>query len=298
MYVNTPLIRQPVETGEMWLKMECDQPTGSFKLRGMSRLVQQAKAAGADTIVSSSGGNAGLAVAYAAGKLALKCHVVVPETVPQLTLERLTALGAKVRQEGVDWSESDQVARHLCDQLGGTYAHPFDHPEIWTGHSSLVDECVASGLEPDAVVLAVGGGGLMCGVLEGMARAGWVDVPVFAVETYGAASLKAAMDAGGPVALESINTIALTMGAHQVADRAWQWTQEHLIHSRLVSDAQAVAGCRRFADEHRRLVEPACGAVVSAVYDGLIEAHKPLVIACGGAGISLSMLEQWYSASP
>ncbi|MFK7956429.1 MAG: pyridoxal-phosphate dependent enzyme [Lysobacterales bacterium] len=297
MYVNTPLLCQPTTTGEVWLKMECDQPTGSFKIRGMSRLVQEAKDAGAAAIVGSSGGNAGLAVAYAAKKLALKCHVVVPQTTPELTLERLKSLGAQVRRSGIDWSESDRVARQLCNELGGVYAHPFDHPEIWAGHSSVIDECAASGLMPDAVVLAVGGGGLLCGVLTGMARAGWTGVPVFAVETHGAASLKAAMDAGGPVALDAIDTIAITMGARQVADRAWQWTQEHPVHSVLVSDAQALAGCRRFADDQRRLVEPACGAVVSAVYDGLIDARTPLVIACGGAGVTLEMLEQWRSVA-
>lgn len=296
MHFNTPLLRQTIDGRSVWLKLECDQPTGSFKIRGMSRLCRHARETGASAVVSSSGGNAGLAVAYAAARLELECHVIVPETTPGLTVHRLELLGARVRQQGADWNGADKVARELCAEINGFYAHPFDHPEIWAGHASVIEECAAAGARPDAVVLAVGGGGLMSGVLTGMHNAGWNNVPMIAVETHGTASLRAAMDADRPVALDAIRSIAITLGARLVADRAFEWTRQHSVHSVLVSDAQALAGCLRFAEDHRRLVEPACGAPLSVVYEGLVDASEPLVIVCGGAGVTLEMLESWSKA--
>jgi L-serine/L-threonine ammonia-lyase len=93
-------------------------------------------------------------------------------------------------------------------------------------------------------------------------------------------------------------SIATSLGARQVADEAFAWTRRHELHSWLVSDAAAVAACRRFADDHRILVEPACGAALAAVYDGaepLARAQRVLVIVCGGAGVSLARLEEWQA---
>src|SRR6185437_12144230 len=102
---------------------------------------------------------------------------------------------------------------------------PFDHPLLWEGHASLVDEMLEAGPAPDAVVVAVGGGGLLCGVAEGLARHGLNMVPIVAVETQGAASFAAAMDAGRPVALDRIDTIASSLGARQVCGEAFQWSR-------------------------------------------------------------------------
>src|SRR6185437_7756118 len=133
---------------------------------------------------------------------------------------------------------------------------PFDHPLLWEGHASLVDEMLEAGPAPDAVVVAVGGGGLLCGVAEGLARHGLNMVPIVAVETQGAASFAAAMDAGRPVALDRIDTIASSLGARQVCGEAFQWSRRRPVVSAVVSDADAVRACARFADGHLALVEP------------------------------------------
>jgi len=296
-YRNTPLIEFEPRHGESacrtWLKMECWQPTGSFKIRGMSRLAERAAANGAERLVCSSGGNAGLAVAWAGRALGLAVTVVVPDTTGEAVRERLTALDAELRVHGAVWNEADALARDLSEDEGAVYMPPFDHPLIWSGHSTMIDECVEAGLRPGGVVVAVGGGGLLCGVLEGLRRAGWNDVPVHAVETEGAASLHAAMENGGPVDIGAIRSLAKTLGALEVCERAWEWTREHDVRSVLVSDADAVRACRSFADDHRALVEPACGAALSVVYDGRIEAGDLLVVVCGGSGVSLADLDGW-----
>ena len=122
------------------------------------------------------------------------------------------------------------------------------------------------------------------------------DVPVLAVETHGAASLHAAMQAGQPTALEAVTSIATSLGARQVCNRAFELSQSGKVHSVLVSDKQAVAACTRFLDDHRLLVEPACGAALAVAYDlpdALAAFEKILIIVCGGATASTDNLRQW-----
>jgi L-serine/L-threonine ammonia-lyase len=183
----------------------------------------------------------------------------------------------------------------LCSEPGAVYVPPFDHPDIWDGNATLIDEAVTqAGF--DVVVCAVGGGGLMCGVLQGLHRNRLAHVPVIAVETAGAASFRAAVQAGKLVTLEGIDTVATSLGAQRVAREAFDWTQRHDIRSVTVTDRQAVSACLRFADDMRTLVEPACGAALAAGYDNLPELaqfQRPLIVVCGGIGVDLAKLESW-----
>ncbi len=276
--------------------MECLQPTGSFKIRGIGLLCQELKATGCTRFVSSSGGNAGYAVAYAGRELSLPVLVVVPSTTPESTRNQLKMMGAEVRVVGEAWDDADVAARELACARDVAYIPPFDHPTLWRGHSSLVDEVAESHGKPDLVVVTVGGGGLLCGVLEGMHRNNWSDVPLIAVETLGAESLHAAIAAGEAVELAAITSIAKCLGARRVADAAFEWTRKHPVESVVVSDAAAVRGCVEFANRHRLLVEPACGAGLSLIYDGadcLSQAQRILVVVCGGISVDLDQLNGW-----
>jgi L-serine/L-threonine ammonia-lyase len=281
---------------ETFVKMDGYQPAGSFKIRGVGLLCQRLQAEGARAFVSSSGGNAGLAAAYAGQALGVPVAVVVPSTTPDFMRERIAALGAQVIVEGDVWDVADQLARAMVARGEGAYVPPFDHPLLWEGHSTLVDEIVAQGPVPDAVVVAVGGGGLLCGVAEGLTRHGLGHVAIVAVETQGAASFARAVEAGEPVTLERIDTIASSLGARRVADAAFAWSQRRPIVPVVVSDADAIRACRRFADDHLALVEPACGAALSLAYDdhaALAPYTRVAVIACGGVVVSLEKLAAW-----
>jgi L-serine/L-threonine ammonia-lyase len=281
---------------EIFVKMDAYQPTGSFKIRGIGLLCQRLQADGAKAFVCSSGGNAGYAAAYAGQALGVPVTVVVPSTTPAFMRERIEALGAKVIVEGDVWDAADQLARAIVARGEAAYVPPFDHPLLWEGHASLVDEIVEAGPAPDAIVVAVGGGGLLCGVAEGLARRGLDDVTIVAVETEGAASFARALEAGHPVSLDRIETIASSLGARRVADAAFAWSQRRAIVPIVVSDADAVRACKRFADDHLALVEPACGAALSLAYDDH-EALRPFgrvaMIACGGVVVSLEKLAAW-----
>jgi L-serine/L-threonine ammonia-lyase len=299
LHLNTPLLPAPPQLfggRAAWLKMDALQPSGSFKLRGVGHLVQQRVAEGAKAVVCASGGNAGLAAALAARACGVPATVVVPQTTLPAVREAIVARGAQVHVHGSVWDEAHEHALALAAQLGAVYVHPFDDPLLWQGHASLVDEVVAAGAPFDAVVTSVGGGGLLAGIVEGLRRNGLAQVPVVAVETEGAASLAAALAAGKPVSLPAITSIATSLGARRVMQRAVDVAREHEVISVVVSDAQAVQGCMRLADALRVLVEPACGAAIAAV-DAQPEVFSrfraPLIEVCDGTGVTLAQLASW-----
>ena len=305
LHVETPLVHSsPMsssrESGaEVWLKLESAQPVGSFKIRGIGAACQASVADGAGRLVSSSGGNAGYAVAFAGRRLGVPVEVFVPETTPVWMRDVIRAEGAIVTEHGESWDDAHERASESADDPGTAYIHPFDDPRIWRGHASLIREVASILEEPDALVVSVGGGGLMIGVLEGMHEVGWRSTPVIAVETEGASSFAQSVTAGELVTLASIDSIATTLGARTVAAEALAWTHRHEVRNCVVTDKAAVDACTRFADDHRILVEPACGASLAAVYDGdttLAGARRILVIVCGGAGANLSQLRHWQSS--
>lgn len=300
LYIETPLIYSEklsmLLNSRVYLKIEALQPSCSFKNRGIGYFCEQKIKEGAKQFISSSGGNAGLAASFAARKLGIPILVVLPLSTPQMMVDKIKAEGASIIQKGADWQEADQYARELCSEQKACYVPPFDDPAIWTGNATVIHEAAKTGLKPDAVVLSVGGGGLFCGVVQGMHDVGWNEVPVYAVETVGAASFAAAITAGRVVAIESIETIAKSLGARAVCQQALEWTKSHLVFSKVVSDSSAVKACLRFSEDHQLFVEPACGASLSLCYDqdpDLMNDKTILVIVCGGAAVTPKMIHDW-----
>ncbi len=299
LHIETPLIDSAPMGGRdgqrVWLKMEALQPPGSFKLRGVGHACEEYVRRGAKRFISSSGGNAGIAAAYAGLRLSVPVVVVVPETTSERAKDLIRRERAEVIVHGASWKEANAMALSMM-KSDDAFIHPFDDPLIWAGHASMIDEVARSGLAPDAVLLSVGGGGLMCGVVEGLRRNNWGHVPVIAVETVGADSLSQSMSANALVELPAITSIATSLGARRVAEQAFAWTIEHPVRSVVVTDAAAVNGCMRFMDDHRIVVEPACGAALSLIYDGapeLVGYKNVLVIVCGGVTASVMQLQQW-----
>lgn len=299
LHIETPLIESrplsAIAGRSVWLKLDALQPSGSFKMRGVGHACETYRAQGARRFVSSSGGNAGLAAAYAGRRLGVTVTVIVPETTSERARELLCLEDAEVIVHGASWQEANALAQSMIGTTDA-FIHPFDDPLVWQGHATLVDEVFRSGLKPDAIVLSVGGGGLLSGVAEGLHRNGWSDIPVFAVETEGAASFHAAMNAGHPVELERITSVATSLGAKRVCEKAMQWAVQHPIHSVVVSDRSALSACERFLADHRVLVEPACGASLALAYEAapeLAEFSTVLVVVCGGATSSIDQIREW-----
>lgn len=299
MFIETPLLESRALSERLgksiWLKMEAMQPTGSFKARGISHACAVYKERGAERFVSSSGGNAGLAVAYAGRKLGVPVLVVVPETTSERAKHLIGMESAEVVVHGKSWDEANRFALASCTSADA-FLHPFDDPLLWEGHATMIDEVARAGLTPDAVVLSVGGGGLLCGAVEGLRRNGWEDVPLIAVETEGADSYARSLAAGECVELQAITSIATSLGARRVCAESLLLAQRRPITSVVVSDRQAVAGCIEVLNEHRVVVEPACGASVAALGSGvepLRAARNILLIVCGGIGTNVDQLKRW-----
>lgn len=297
LHIPTPLVRSTwlsdLRGTDVHLKMEALQPAGSFKQRGMGAMVEEAVAAGAKRILTSSGGNAGLAVAVCCRAVGVPCLVVVPSRTSALMRDRIAAEGAEVRVHGEVWDDAHAHAQELA-QEGGFLVHPFDHPAVWRGNATLVHELAEQLAEPPGtVVCSVGGGGLLAGVLEGLEDVGW-SPNVLAVETHGTRSMAASLEAGERVTLSSIDSIALTLGAKTVAAGAFERAVRQGVRSHEVSDAASVEGIEQLLHAHRVLVEPACGAAIAAVLEPSVELVGPVVvIVCGGASATPEALEAW-----
>jgi len=299
LHIETPLLNSRAlslhSERAIWLKLEALQPPGSFKIRGIGLACEEYARRGASRFISSSGGNAGIAVAYAGRQLGIPVIVVVPETTSERAKALIAQEGAEVIVHGAAWQEANALAQSMLTPQDA-FLHPFDDPLLWQGHAGMIDEVARAGLKPDAVVLSVGGGGLLAGVAEGLQRNGWDDVALVAVETEGAASLAAAVAAREHVALPAVSSIATSLAARQVCAQAYAISQTRRLHSVVVSDRAAVDACQRFITDQRLVVEPACGAALAAVYGKAPELApycNVLVIVCGGVTATTQQLDHW-----
>jgi L-serine/L-threonine ammonia-lyase len=314
LFCRSPLIfSQPLSAlvgKPVYLKLDALQASGSFKDRGMAHLCATFQKQGTTEVISSSGGNAGLAVATVGGRLGLGVSVIVPETTKPLVVAKLESLGASVTIHGKNWNAADTLAREKVAAKppgAAEYVSPYDNPLLWTGHSTLIDEVDDQlsllGLTPGAIVVSVGGGGLLCGVLEGCSRRK-LSTKIITSETDGASCFKQSWDSkdGQPVTLDGIDSIATSLGATSCTPVALDRARSHEggVAAASCTDEEAIDACVRFAKDHRMLVEPACGAALAVAYskrlreECLGDVEGPIVLeVCGGSGVDNDLLHGW-----
>ena len=299
-YHVTPTLSSPSLTAilgkQVFFKMECYQPSGSFKLRGMDHLCQHHIAQGKQHFLASSGGNAGYSLAYAGKQRGVSVKVVVPETTGSAMIQRIRQLNAEVEIHGAVWDEAHEHALAQAKALDAVYVSPFDDPLLWQGHATMIEECAQQMPKPDALVVSVGGGGLLLGVFEGLRRVGWEDIQIITTETHGAASFKESHTQNALVTLDGINSVASSLGAKCVAEAALEQSTAFDVTPFSMPDGDAVHAARQFLDDHLALVEPACGAALSVPYmhpEVLAPFQTVLVIACGGVSTTLQQYQKW-----
>jgi threonine dehydratase len=260
------------------LKLEHLQLGGSFKARGaFNKILTSEETAG--PVVTASGGNHGLGVAHAAHARGLPSVIFLPENAPASTEKRLIALGATVHRHGKTWD--DAWARAV--EQPGLKVHPFEDHAVIAGQGTIGLEILEQVPEVDAVIVAIGGGGLVCGVgaaLHG-ARPG---VRVIGVEPTGATSMRDSLAAGRVITLDSVKTIAGTLAPRAIGPNTLQLAQAHVSEMVLVSDDEMRAAMRRLWSELRILVEPAGAAAFAALESGRAQldgARSIVVLVCG-----------------
>jgi len=295
MNTKTPCIKSnklsELNNCNVWLKMESSQPTGSFKQRSIGNACLQYAKNGAKKFISSSGGNAGISVAYMGNKLSIPVTVFVPETTSSQAINLMQQENAEVIVHGKSWVEANDLALTYVNSEA-VYIHPFDDQYLWDGVAHIIDEVISDGVRPDAVILSVGGGSLLSGVSQGLIK-NLLNIPIYAVETEGTASLNTSIKTGQHAKLDEVTGIATTLAAKQVCENAFKVSQVEQVISLTVSDKEALAACFNFLDDHRTLVEPACGATLSTLYNKKLSfspTDNILVIVCGGATVTLEQL--------
>jgi threonine dehydratase len=280
---RTPVVAESVG-GRHWLKLEYLQLTGSFKARGAYNHLLAAGEAGRLPevgVVAASGGNAGLAFGYAAGQLGVPAEVFVPRTTPAMKLARLHATGATVVQHGTEYQEAYQAARHREAETGALFCHPYDQPAVVAGQGTLGLELVDQlGDQFDTVLVGVGGGGLMAGLAIALAGT----ATVVGVEPFAAATLAAALAAGGPVDVPVGGVAADSLGARRIGEIAYRAATGHQVGTRLVTDEAIMAARRLLWERWRIAVEPGGAAALAALAGG---GYRPepdervVVVLCG-----------------
>lgn len=231
--LRTPVVQ--VQPG-LWLKLEQLQHTGTFKDRGAFNRQLAARERGeldpSRGVVAASGGNAGLAHAYAATELGIPATVFVPETAPAVKVRKLRALGADVRSVGSEYARAYEAAVGFAQERGAVFCHAYDQLEVAAGAGTLAREIAEDVPDIDTVVVAVGGGGLFSGVaaaLEGSAR-------VVAVEPENAPTLHAALAAGEPVDVPVSGVAADSLGARRIGALGFDLARRTRPLSLLVDD--------------------------------------------------------------
>jgi L-serine/L-threonine ammonia-lyase len=293
LHIVTPTIESiplgKITGKRVYLKLECVQPTGSFKIRGIGKLCEELFARGRKVFVCPSSGNAGYSMAWAARELGAKAVVVGPESTPVEAREAIVSLGAEMLIHGKQWDESNQKAIEMAKQDPDVeYLSSYDDPLIWEGHSTMIDEMYTQCAKPDVILLSIGGGGMMSGVIEGLDRAGWSDVPVIGCGTYGANAFAASMEAEKLVRLPKVDTLVGCISAAEITPRVMELSKTHRLIPYLTSDLSCVEASERFLDDHRLLVDISCGLTLSALYQNspLIAGFDRIaVIVCGGVVI-------------
>lgn len=252
------------------LKLDCLQPTGSFKVRGAMNALQSLPAEQvARGLVTASGGNHGLAVAYAARMAGTRAVVYLPTSAPAAKAEKLKAWGAEVVVEGAVFDEAAVAATARAAAEGMTFLHPFAPPAVVAGQGTIGLEIVEQVPDVDTVLVAIGGGGLIAGVATAI-KALRPGVRVVGIEPEGAPTRHASRAAGGMVTLDAITTAAGSLAPRRTEALNFALVSAHVDDLVLVSDAAMVEAARWLWFECGLAAELGGAAAVAAVMTGAV----------------------------
>ncbi|MFD9791907.1 serine/threonine dehydratase [Streptomyces sp. NPDC059070] len=250
---------------EGWLALEYLQHTGSFKARGAQNFLQAHRDAGTlpdAGVTIASGGNAGLACAWAARRQGVPATVFLPESAPAVKVNRLRGYGARVRLSGSEYADALAACERFAADSGALAAHAYDHPLVAAGAGTLLEELRGRIPGLDTVVVAVGGGGLFAGVATAARAHG---IRTVAVEPERCRALNAALEAGRPVDVTVDSVAADSLGARRASAMALHAAQQEGVRSVLVPDGEIVRARQELWDGHRIVVEHAAATALAAL---------------------------------
>ena len=271
---------------DLWLKLENLQATGSFKARGATNaLLSLSDVEIRRGIITASGGNHGLAVAYAGWQAGTRAVIYLPRSAPAAKADKLKAWGAEVIVEGVGWDESNQAALAMAEAEGLTYIHPFANPTVIAGQGTVGLEIMAQRPETDVLLVAIGGGGLISGIATAV-KSIKPETRIIGIGPVGAPTLKESVAAGALVTLPRIETEAGTLAPRRSAEINLEIISRHVDEIVLVTDDEMRAAARWLWFELGIAVELSAAAAIAAVMTGraAIPADARITALICGAG--------------
>src|SRR5437762_1888840 len=290
--VRTPL--RFVEPLNAYLKLESLQPIGAFKLRGAYNAVRRLpEAARRNGVITYSSGNHGQALAYAAQLVGVRAVVVMPETAPAVKVAGVKKWGGEVVLAGRTSDDRQRAAEAIAVRDGLAVVPPFDHPDIVAGQATVGLEIAADLPDVATVVVPVGGGGLISGVVVGLAAAGSV-ARVWGVEPAGAPKLARSLAAGRPVRLERTASLAdglITLSVGDIPFAQLAHHRDRLAGVVLVEDDALRDAVHFLWRECRVAVEPSGAATTAALRSGAVRPVPPTVLVVSGGNVDPALLE-------
>jgi threonine dehydratase len=268
--VHTPLV--PLDTatsgltpgrGRLWLKLECLQPIGSFKIRGAANALARVEPQRlADGVYTASAGNMAQGVAFAARRMGVACRVIVPDSAPKAKIDAIRRLGGTVVPLPYDdWWEVIRSHGHSGER--GFFVHPVSDPDVIAGNGTIGLEILDELPDVNAVFVPYGGGGLSCGIASAL-RAVRPEVEILATEVDTAAPLTASLASGTPTSIRRTPSFVDGIGGNSVLEEMWPLASTLLSGSRVVSVSSICEAIRLLAEQVHVISEGAGGSAVAA----------------------------------
>jgi threonine dehydratase len=269
---------------ECRLKLENLQRTGSFKERGacnkLSALTEAERKRG---VICSSAGNHAQGVAYHAALLGIDATIVMPEKSPLVKVQNTRNFGARVILEGRGYDDAYELAKKICATENRVFVHAFDDDLVVAGQGTIGLELLEQMPDLEAVVVAIGGGGLAAGIATAL-KESRPSIKVFGVQTAALPGMKAAMEAGGPVTLPAAATLADGIAVRRVAARTHEVLARYLDGIVVVDDEEIAEAILMLLEREKTVAEGAGAAPVAALLEERLPVRglRTAVVLCGG----------------
>lgn len=299
--IRAPLLDAPflarITGHPVRLKAEQRQPVGAFKIRGaFTAALRLPPADRARGLVTSSSGNHGLAIAFAARHFGVRAVIVMPESAPRIKIDGIQRLGGEVVLAGKIRSPEQMTrAERFAREEGLVLIPPYDHPDVVAGQGTVGLEIAEDWPEVTDVLAPVSGGGLLAGTCIGV-HAVLPNARVWGVEPAGAAKLSAALAAGHPTTIPAVDTICDGLRTPTVGSLTFPIIRDQAAGAVQVSEAEIVAAMRMLKAELDLTIEPSGAVTVAALLAGKLRPAGPTAAILSGGNVDAETFARLVAA--
>lgn len=277
----------------VYLKLENLQMTGAFKERGaLNKMLSLPSAIRQRGVVAASAGNHAQGVAYHAQRMGGPATIFMPEMTPITKVNATRRFGAEVVLHGQNYDEAYEQALEYCSQEGLPFIHPFDDPLIMAGQGTIGMEIIQDGIEPDAVIVPIGGGGLMAGIATAIKQQR-PQCRMIGVQMKRAPGMKASLDEGEVVQVETAPSLADGITVKRVGELTFGVAHQYVDEIVLVDEEEAASSVLTLLEKEKCLVEGAGAVPLAALQShGLGLEGKRVVLILSGGNIDMNQLSR------